>query len=94
MTFAVGFNIEFIVRYDLETTLSSTLPMLMLSDSQSFLYILTKTFTPTEKVLIMDIQTAKVTYKLFDVNNATLLQSEPKLSDALAYVEIKRLLWI
>ena len=63
MAFADAFDMAFAIRYDLSRMMNSHVPITALTDSLSLFDVITKATIPTEKRLMVDLQTVKESYK-------------------------------
>ena len=83
MDFADAFDMAFAIKYDPSKMMKSHVPITALTDSLSLFDVITKATLPTEKRLMVDLQTVKELYKKGKLDNIWFIRSEFNPADAL-----------
>lgn len=83
LAFPDGFDYAYMLRYDLQRILGRTVPLAMLTDSESLFKTILKSTTTTEKRLMIDMQAAREAYGKKEISDVEWIRSEENSADKL-----------
>ena len=83
MALADGFDIGFMIKYDLQLLTGNVIPLSIMTDSLSLFDVITKATVTTEKRLMMDLNAVKEAYQKHDIMIIGFIRSQFNPADAL-----------
>jgi hypothetical protein len=87
LALADSFDSAFVIRHDLQAILGRKVPLLLLTDSESLFYTLTRDKYTRERRLLLDIAAVRNAYKSHEISNIGLIDSVYNLADPLTKVK-------
>lgn len=83
LAFADGFDYAYLLRHDLQSVIGHSLPLAILTDSESLFKTIVKSTTTTEKRLMIDIREAREAYGKQEISDVGWIRSEDNPADGL-----------
>ena len=86
MALADEFYVDYMIKYDLHCLTGSTIPIRIITDSPSLLYVITKATVTTKNILMIDLKTINESYHKQEIMDFGFIRSHFNPVDALTKV--------